>query len=395
MQSETRPALAMKASFLRELISGRAPSWRVFSLAMGLTVMAGLVGCTDEAERFLVQPAQRGPIEATVSATGTLNPVHMVEVGTYASGRIESVDVDYNSPVTKGQLVAKIDPANALVRVQKARANVLSAQARLRGAGADLGLKKEQLRRQQALHAETTVSRDRFESAETAHAQASAQVEIERAQLAEREAELEDANVNLTHTEIRSPMDGVVLSKNVNVGQTVAASFQTPTLFLIAQDLAQMQVNSDVSESDIGQVGPGQLVRFSVDAFPERVFEGRVRQVRNAPISVQNVVTYDVVVDFDNSEMLLRPGMTATLSIVTAMRENVLKIPRRALRFRPRGERSAPSKENLRRIWVERDGGEAEALDLRVGLGDDEFVEISGAGLEEGDPIIVGYLREP
>ena len=385
----------MKFSFPQWLVSDKETSLSGRLLATGLAIASALAGCAEEPERFLVQPAQRGPIEATVSATGTLNPVHMVEVGTYASGRIESVEVDYNSPVSAGQLVAKIDPANALVRVQKARANVLSARARLRGAQADLGLKSEQLERQQALHAETTVSRDRFESAETAHAQASAQVEIERAQLTEREAELEDANVNLAHTDIRSPVDGIVLSKNVNVGQTVAATFQTPTLFLIAQDLAQMQVNSDVSESDIGQVAPGQKARFTVDAFPDRVFEGEVRQVRNAPVSVQNVVTYDVVVDFDNSEMLLRPGMTATLTIVTAMRENVLKIPRRALRFRPRGEKPAAAKGNLRRLWVEREGGGAESIDLRVGLGDDEFVEVSGTGLKEGDAIIVGYLREP
>ena len=385
----------MKSSFPQWLVPDKETSLSGRLLAIGLAIASALAGCAEEPKRFLVQPAQRGPIEATVSATGTLNPVHMVEVGTYASGRIESVEVDYNSPVSAGQLVAKIDPANALVRVQKARANVLSARARLRGAKADLGLKSEQLERQKALHAETTVSRDRFESAETAHAQASAQVEIERAQLTEREAELEDANVNLAHTDIRSPVDGIVLSKNVNVGQTVAATFQTPTLFLIAQDLAQMQVNSDVSESDIGQVAPGQKARFTVDAFPDRVFEGEVRQVRNAPVSVQNVVTYDVVVDFDNSEMLLRPGMTATLTIVTAMRENVLKIPRRALRFRPRGENPTTSKGNLRRLWVEREGGGAKAIDLRVGLGDDEFVEVSGTGLKEGDAIIVGYLREP
>ena len=385
----------MKSAFPLWRVPGKGTSSCRIFLAVGLAIVSGVAGCAEEADRFLVQPVQRGAIEATVSATGTLNPVHMVEVGTYASGRIESVEVDYNSPVTEGQLVAKIDPANALVRVQKARANVLSARARLRGARADLTLKAEQLERQQALHAETTVSRDRFESAETAHTQASAQVEIETAQLAEREAELEDANVNLAHTDIRSPVDGIVLSRNINVGQTVAASFQTPTLFLIAEDLSQMQVNSDVSESDIGQVAPGQLARFNVDAFPDRVFEGSVRQVRNAPVSVQNVVTYDVVVDFDNSEMLLRPGMTATLTIVTAMRENVLKVPRRALRFRPRGKKSPASKGNLRRLWLEREDGGAEPIDLQVGLGDDEFVEVSDPGLSEGDAVIVGYLREP
>jgi HlyD family secretion protein len=385
----------MKFPFFQRLVPHPKNSSFGGLLALGLVIASALIGCGEEPERFLIQPVQRGPIEATVNATGTLNPVHMVEVGTYASGRIESVEVDYNSPVSAGQLVAKIDPANAQVRVQKAQANVLSARARLRGAKADLSLKSEQLERQDALHAETTVSRDRFEAAEAAHVQASAQVEIERAQLTEREADLEDAKVNLAYTEIRSPVDGIVLSKNVNVGQTVAATFQTPTLFLIAQDLRQMQVNSDVSESDIGQVAPGQAVRFSVDAFPDRVFEGKVRQVRNAPVSIQNVVTYDVVVDFENSEMLLRPGMTATLTIVTAMRENVLKISRRALRFRPRGEMPISSRNNLRRLWVESQGGGAEPIELRVGLGDDEFVEVSGPGLNEGDGIIVGYMREP
>ena len=380
-------------------VQGRAGrlerSWRALCAGAALVWVAALPGCGEEPARFLVQPVVRGSIEATVSATGTLNPVHMVEVGTYASGSIESVEVDYNSPVTEGQLVAKIDPANALVRVQKARANVLSARARLMGAEADLRLKHEQLERQQALLAETTVSRDRFESAETAHAQASAQVQIARAQLAEREAELEDANVNLAHTEIRSPVDGIVLARNVNVGQTVAASFQTPTLFLIAQDLRQMQVNSDVSEADIGQVAPGQPARFSVDAFPDRVFEGTVRQVRNSPISVQNVVTYDVVVDVDNADLLLRPGMTATLTIVTATEDDVLKVPRRALRFRPRGERPAASSGQRRRLWVEEEKGRAQPLEVQVGLGDDEFVEVFEAGLEEGDAVIVGYWREP
>lgn len=375
---------------------------RWLRLGVALATMTLLLGCEKTRDDFLTVPAVRGPIEATVSATGTLNPVHMVEVGTYVSGRIESVDVDYNSPVSKGQLVAKIDPSNALVRVQKARANVLSARARVTGAKADLRLKTEQLGRQSALHAQTAVSQDHFDSAETAQAQALAQVEIERAHLAEREAELEDANVNLAHTNILSPVDGIVLSRNINVGQTVAASFQTPTLFLIAQDLSQMQVNADVSEADIGHVAPGQLVRFSVDAFPELVFDGRVRQVRNSPISVQNVVTYDVVVDFDNTDLLLRPGMTATLTLITATRDDVLKVPRRALRFRPRLPKFRDlrrdvkiSKPNLRRLWVENEAGEAEPLEIRVGLRDDEFVEVSGQGLAEGKAVIVGYRREP
>jgi HlyD family secretion protein len=365
-------------------------------LGLVLTLGASLLSlaCSQQQESFLTVPAVRGSIEATVSATGTLNPVHMVEVGTYASGRIESIEVDFNSPVTKGQLVAKIDPSNAVVRVQKASANVLSAKARVTSARTEVDLKKKQLKRQQTLHAQDAVSQDHFDASQAKYAQAKAQLAIDTAQLAEREAELEDANVNLAHTNILSPVDGVVLSRNINVGQTVAASFQTPTLFLIAQDLSEMQVNSDVSEADIGQVAPNQLARFTVDAFPERVFEGHVRQIRNSPISVQNVVTYDVVVDFDNSELLLRPGMTATLTLITATRDDVLKVPRRALRFRPRGEEALPSMGNLRRLWVENEDGKAEALQIRVGVRDDEFVEVSGGGVEAGRPIILGYQRE-
>jgi HlyD family secretion protein len=353
-----------------------------------------LIACENQDHRFLSTGVERGPIEATVSATGTLNPVHMVEVGTYASGRVESVGVDYNSPVIVGQRIAKIDPSNALVRMKKARANVLSGRARVRGAEADLRLKTEQLERQRILHDRTTVSQDHFEAAETAHAQAQAQLEIERGQLAERLAELEDAEVNLAHTDILSPVDGIVLSKNVNVGQTVAASFQTPTLFLIARDLRQMQVNSDVSEADIGQVEKGQLARFSVDAFPERKFQGRVRQIRNSPISIQNVVTYDVVIDIDNADLALRPGMTATVTLVTASRENVLKVPRRALRFRPKNSDTTPSTHLSGHLWIQNAKGEAEAVEIGVGLRDDEFVEVTGGGIEEGDIVILGYRRK-
>jgi HlyD family secretion protein len=359
-----------------------------------LVATAWLLACGSTEERFLTKPAVRGPIEATVSATGALNPVHLVEVGTYASGRVEVIDVDFNSIVTKGQRVAKIDPSTAIVLVQKARAKVQSTRARIDGAEADLRLKTEQLERQRALLEKTTVSKDHFESAETAYVRALAQLDIERASLAVSKAELEDANVNLAHTDIRSPVDGIVLSRNVNVGQTVAASFQTPTLFLIAQDLSKMQVDADVSEADIGHVEPGQLARFSVDTFPDRVFEGHVRQIRNSPISVQNVVTYDVVIDVDNRDLSLRPGMTATVTLVTAVRQDVLKVPRRALRFRPRTAEAARSNGAGGHLWVAGEDGNAEAIEIETGLRDEEFIEVTGDSLREGAEVIIGYRRE-
>ncbi len=355
-----------------------------------------LVGCGDGSEEFLTATLVHGPIEATVSATGTVNPVHTVEVGTQASGRIASVDVDYNSHVYEGQRVAKIDPANALVRVQKAEASVMSAHARVQGAEAELRLKTGQLERKGALHDQTMLSKDLFEASETAHAAALAQLAIERASLAQAQAELADANVNLQHTDIVSPVDGIVLSKNVNVGQTVAATFQTPTFFVIARDLTDMQVNADVSEADIGLVKPGQPARFRVDAYPDQSFTGRVRAVRNSPTSIQNVVTYDVVIDVQNPDLSLRPGMTATVTLTTGHKSAVLKAPLRALRFRPRDSTTpARSTREARtgRLWVENGDGTPQPLEVHIGLRDDEFVEISSDALSEGDEVLIGYRR--
>ena len=375
---------------------------RAAVLVASWMALATLGGCGRQEADLLTVLVERGDIEATVSATGTLNPVHMVEVGTRISGRIESIDVDYNSLVHKGQRVAKIDPSNSLIRVQKARAAVLSAEAAVEQATADLGLKRDQLERQRSLHDESLVTRDRFDLAEAAHAQSQAEFSMKRASLAQAHAELEDAEVNLGYTNIVSPVDGIVLLKNVNVGQTVAASFQTPTLFLIAQDLTQMQVNADVSESDIGQVREAQIARFYVDAYPDRVFAGRVRQVRNSPTSIQNVVTYDVVIDVDNGDLALRPGMTATVTLVTDTKADVLKVRLRALRFRPRQaglhERVAKragdsSSRHESRLWTRDDEGQPSPVWIRTGVRNDEHVEVVSGEISEGDEVIIGYRR--
>jgi HlyD family secretion protein len=365
-------------------------------------VLATLGGCGRTEAELLTVLVERGGIEATVSATGTLNPVHMVEVGTRTSGRIESIDVDYNSLVRKGQRVAKIDPSNSLIRVHKASAAVQAAEAEVERAEADLGLKRDQLRRQSSLHDESLVTHDRFDLAQAAHAQSLAELSMKQASLAQAHAELEDAEVNLGYTDIVSPVDGIVLSRNVNVGQTVAATFQTPTLFLIAQDLTQMQVNADVSESDIGQVRKGQIARFYVDAYPDRVFAGRVRQVRNSPMSVQNVVTYDVVIEVDNGDLALRPGMTATVTLITETKADVLKVPLRALRFRPKlagpFERVAKrvrevSSLHKSRLWTPDDKGLPSPVSIDTGVRDDEHIEVVSGEISEGDEVVIGYRR--
>ena len=375
---------------------------RTRCLALVAIVMVTFGGCGQERAELLTVFVERGGIEATVSATGTLNPVHMVEVGTRTSGRIESIDVDYNSRVHKGQRVAKIDPANSLIRVQKSRAEVLSAVAAVERAEADLALKRDQRKRQENLHAQSLVTHDRMDLAKTAHAQSLAELSMQKASLAQARAELQDAEVNLSYTDIISPVDGIVLSRNVTVGQTVAASFQTPTLFLIAQDLTKMQVNADVSESDIGQVREEQIARFYVDAYPNRVFVGRVRQVRNSPMSVQNVVTYDVVVDVDNSDLALRPGMTATVTLITDTKADVLKVPLRALRFRPK-QRGEPEKIVKRvgglssrpetRLWTPNGDGPPTPVSIETGLRDDEYVEVVSGQISAGDEVVIGYRR--
>ncbi len=354
----------------------------------------------DPSAAYITVAVERGPIEATVTAMGTLNPVRTVEVGTYVSGRIERIDVDFNSRVSKGQVIAKIDPANYSVKVQQARAKVAIARARVQRAVADLRLKAEQLRRQGALLEQTVVSRDDFDAAESAHAQAQAQLGIEEAGLVQSEAELEDARVNLNYTNIVSPVDGIVLSRDVNVGQTVAASFRTPTLFLIAHDLAEMQVNANVSESDIGNVREGQPARFEVDAYPGRVFGGKVRQVRNAPISVQNVVTYDVVIEVENPGRVLKPGMTARVTVTTDRREDALRVPLRAVRFRPdeeepravgsgpRGSRQSST------LWLANGAGEPSRVEVETGIRDERGIEIV-SGVRVGENVIIGYEREP
>src|SRR5947208_10827987 len=346
---------------------------------------------------YVTTAVDRGPIEQTVNATGTVNPVSTVQVGTYVSGPIQAIDVNFNSPVKKGQRVAKIDPAALGVRVGAAEASLKNVQAEVVGDRADTRLKRLLLEANRTLLARHLVAQNDLGTAETANEQASAQLALDQAGVAQAEASLEEAQVNLRYTDILSPVDGVVVSRNVDVGQTVAASFQTPTLFLIAQDLTKMQVDTNVSESDIGMVQEGQRAAFLVDAYPERKFWGAVTQVRNAPQIVQNVVTYDVVVAVDNSGLELKPGMTANVSITTAKRDQALRIPVRALRFRPDEAGAAapdakPKEESA--VYVLAPDGALRRVEVQAGVRDNQHVEVLGGDLHEGDRVVVGLRRE-
>ncbi|MCL5024077.1 MAG: efflux RND transporter periplasmic adaptor subunit [Nitrospirae bacterium] len=348
--------------------------------------------------QFKTEKVVRGDIVTTVTATGAMNAVTTVLVGTQVSGTIKYLFVDFNSYVKKGQLIAQIDPALFEEQVQQQKANLLAAKANLEKSEASLVDAKRTRDRNAELFSKGLIARSDFDTADTNYETAKAQVSASKAQVAQAEAALKNAQTNLGYTKILSPVDGTVVSRNVDVGQTVAASFQTPTLFTIAQDLTKMQIDTSVDEADIGKIQTGQDVDFTVDAYPDVTFKGRVSQIRIAPITVQNVVTYDVVVKVDNPELKLKPGMTANVSVIVSAKKDVLKIPNAALRFRPPAKETAqPAKKRS----AGRDGGSAvytladgkpRRIPITPGISDGNFTEVAGGDLKEGQEVIVEAL---
>jgi HlyD family secretion protein len=337
----------------------------------------------------------RGPIIAAVAATGTLNAVTTVEVGTQVSGTVYRLHADFNSPVKRGQAIAEIDPALLQAQLTQAQGNELSAQANLERARLTLLDAERNQVRMQSLLAQGFVSQNEFDSAETAQLSAGAALQAAEAALVQSRGALQVARTNLQYAVIRSPVDGVIISRNIDVGQTVAASFQTPTLFTIAEDLTRMQIDTSVDEADIGRVRVGLPVTFTVDAWPGETFPGEVAQIRYAPIVNQNVVTYNVVITVGNPDRKLLPGMTANVAIETERRDEVLRLPAAALRFRPRlagDEAPAPGRRGPGRPQVYRPAtdGSAEAVPVRTGVSDGTLVELLEGELREGEQVITG-----
>lgn len=419
---------------------------------------------------FRTATVTRGPLTAAVSATGTLNAVITVQVGSQVSGQVRELYADFNSQVKKDQVIARIDPDTFEAKVNQtkaqvdaARASVLNQQAAVEKTRADLENSRAALAAAKAQSAKSqvtvldsnrTLGRNRdlrqrgliaqadedtaqatYDSAvaqlEASKAQEEAQLSAVRAaeaqlkvadamlqnavaQVAQNEAALKQAQVDLDHTYIRAPVDGVVVGRTVDVGQTVAASLQAPTLFTIAQDLRNMQVDTNVDEADVGRVKVGQSATFTVDSFPGRVFTGEVVQIRKAPLVVQNVVTYDVVVTAKNADQRLLPGMTANVRIVIEQKESVLQVPNAALRFRPPGvetvERDRPARPGggppgggpggggrgggggapSGRLWVVGPDGKAASVSVKLGIGDGTYTEVAQGELKEGQQVIVG-----
>ncbi len=359
-------------------------------IILALTVYFFLRGNNNEPQ-FRTEKVVKGDIVMAVTATGTVNPVTTVLVGTQVSGTIKEIYVDYNSPVRKGQLIARIDPTPFEAQVEQAKANLLSAQSNLVKATATRIDANRTMLRNKELFSKDLIARSDLDTAETNNDTAVALESAAKSQIAQTKAALKLVDTNLQYTRIISPVDGVVISRNVDVGQTVAASFQTPTLFTIAQDLTKMQIDTSVDESDIGNIKVGQDVEFIVDAYPDSTFKGRVWQVRNAPITVQNVVTYDVVIKVDNPELKLKPGMTANVSIIISTKKDVLKIPNAVLRFRLSEKGAQTSEKKGPGVWI-LEKGKPRRVPVTAGISDGSFTELLSGDIREGHELIVESL---
>jgi HlyD family secretion protein len=380
---------------------------------------------------YISVEVQKGNVTQVVTATGSLSAVITVQVGSQVSGAIDKLFADFNSKVKKDQVVAQINQDKFKATVDQARANLLAAQANVTKAKASMEDAQRTLDRNKELKKRDLIAQSEFDTSQAAYDSAAAQYEVNKAQVNQAEAALNQSSVDFNNTVIRSPVDGIVVSRNVDVGQTVAASLQAPILFLIANDLSKMQVDTNVSEGDVGNVWVGQDVTFAVDAYPSRRFKGTVQQVRNAAIMVQNVVTYDAVVGVDNKELLLKPGMTANVEFLVSRKEDVLKIPNAALRFRPLSERQPPAQvaaagqaggpgpeagggagrrggsPNAGQGSRNREGGvnrqgtvytirdqKAIPVRVRLGISDGSYSEVVAGDLKAGDQIILSMASQ-
>ncbi|MBI3262783.1 MAG: efflux RND transporter periplasmic adaptor subunit, partial [Acidobacteria bacterium] len=293
---------------------------------------------TNDTVEVSTAPVVRGDVVSTVGATGALEAVTTVQVGTQVSGIIKELNVDFNSIVRRGQVIARLDPSLFETQIEQARANLVRSQADVERLRVTVEDAKTKLTRAEELSSRNLIPRSELESAQVAVKAADAQLRSAQAQVTQAQASLNQNQVNLEHTVISAPIDGIVISRSVDVGQTVAASLSSPTLFIIAADLTKMKVSASVDEADVGRIRPAQHVRFRVDAYPTEEFTGTVLQVRLQPVVVQNVVTYATVIDVPNPELKLKPGMTANVTIEVARRGDVVKVPNSALRFRPTNE---------------------------------------------------------
>lgn len=347
-----------------------------------------LKGNKDNKAEYVKEPIQARTITQIVEATGTIEPINTVSIGSQVSGRIEQIFVDYNTQVEKGQQLAQIDTSLFEAQLQQAKANINNAQATLARNQALLEYDTKTYHRYKNLYDRNLVSKNDLDSAESAYKSDLAQVAAAKAQIMQAQANFATASANMGYTKIVSPVKGTVISKEVEVGQTVAASFQTPTLFTVAEDLTKMRIETSVSEADIGKVKEGQEVEYTLDGYPDSVFKGVVTQVRLSPTTESNVVTYTVVIEVENEEGKLLPGMTANVSIITGKKENILTVPNVALKFTVAGNKQKYDKKG---IWIDKKGKPVR-INIETGVSDDSYSEIISDEIKEGDVVYVRNL---
>jgi HlyD family secretion protein len=350
---------------------------------------------------FKTAKLERGTIISNVAATGNLSAVTTVQVGTQVSGTIQKLYVDYNSRVKKGQTIAEIDPSLFNASVEQSQGNFLSAEANLQKAKVTLADAERTVQRNKKLLAGGIISQSDYDVAETAWQSARTSVKAAEGSVAQTRGSLMQSKTNLRYSVIRSPVDGVIISRAIDVGQTVAASFQTPTLFTIAQDLTKMQIEVSVDEADISRIQLDQKASFTVDSYPEQSFRGKVVQIRSAPIINQNVVTYITVVNVDNTDLKLKPGMTANVSIEVARKDDALKLPPAALRFKPKSKVDEPKEKRQaggkpggrkgssgQQVYTLKDNTPV-AVPVKTGIASNSSIELVESTLKEGDEVII------
>ena len=365
------------------------------TLAVVLLAGAAVYLTTDEGTEptFVTRKLQRGSITEKVTASGIINPISTVNIGTQVSGTIAEIFVDYNSQVTKNQLLAQIDPALFEATVAQRKAALDIARAEVEVVKNDIVYYKKHLERIKKLNSSRYSADKELESAQRDYDNAVAQLALKNAQVSQAEAALKSAEIDLKYTRIVSPVDGIVVSKEVEVGQTVAASFQTPTLFNVAEDLTKMQIEASVVEADIAKVKEGQTVEFSVDSFPDEIFYGIVTQVRNEAITTSNVVTYEVIIEIDNRDLKLKPGMTANVEIITAEKEDVLLVPNKALRFYLTDENGEARRYQDKGLWI-LNKGKPQRIVIKTGVADEDRTEVISDKLKENDNVIIEDRKE-
>lgn len=341
---------------------------------------------------YVTVPVKRKTIIEAVEASGTVNPVNTVDIGSQVSGMIKEIYVDYNSKVKKGQLLAQIDPSLFQAQVDKARGDLEAARSNKAKVEAMLVYDKKNYERYKKLYTKNYVAKSDLDLAEATYKSDLAQIAAAQGTINQAQATLQNNLTNLRYTRIVSPVDGIVVSRAVDVGQTVAASFQTPTLFQVAQDLTNMQIEVNVSEADIGRIKKGQEVEYTLDGYADEVFHGKVTEVRIAPTTVSNVVTYTVIVDVDNKDQKMIPGMTANVSIITNKRENVICVQTDALRFTDK-ELTGGKKYKDQGLWVIKDN-KPQRITIKTGAKDSDRTEIISENLKENDRVILKKRSE-